>query len=115
MKQGRVGRGEIPEKVMHYLLAGISRIRFGKAGLIAQDGILMQVEFFTQRRLACWDDGESAGAMSDSERRHLAAHIRSEFSRLDYGQLAIIIKGGRVVEFQRTEKPRFTGLDGEGI
>ncbi|MCI6159634.1 MAG: DUF2292 domain-containing protein [Selenomonadaceae bacterium] len=115
MKQEKVGRGEIPEKVMHYLLAGIRRIRFGKAGLIAQDGILMQVEFFTQRRLSCWDDGASAGAMAESEKQHLAAHIRSEFSRLDYGQLTIVIKGGRVVEFQRTEKQRFTGLDGEGI
>lgn len=75
----------------------------------------MQVEFFTQRRLSCWDDGASAGAMAESEKQHLAAHIRSEFSRLDYGQLTIVIKGGRVVEFQRTEKQRFTGLDGEGI
>lgn len=100
---------------MQYLLAGISRVHFGEARLISQDGVLMQVEFFTQRRLAFWDECAVESPLSLEAKKHLAARIREEFSRLAYGRLVIVIKGGHVVQFERTERERFTGLDGEGI
>ena len=45
----------------------------------------------------------------------LAARIRKDFGLLQYGKLVLIICKGRLLQLERTEKQRFTGLDGEGI
>ena len=45
----------------------------------------------------------------------LAARIRKEFRLLQYGRLVLVIRKGRLMQIERTEKQRFTGLDGEGI
>ena len=45
----------------------------------------------------------------------LAARIRKEFRLLQYDRLVLVIRKGRLMQIERTEKQRFTGLDGEGI
>ena len=45
----------------------------------------------------------------------LAARIRKDFGLLQYGKLVLVIRKGRLLQLERTEKQRFTGLDGEGI
>ncbi len=37
------------------------------------------------------------------------------FCLLAYGRLNIIIQGGSVIQLEKTEQQRFTGLYGEGI
>ncbi|WP_423791713.1 DUF2292 domain-containing protein [Mitsuokella jalaludinii] len=41
--------------------------------------------------------------------------MRKEFRLLQYGRLVLVIRKGRLMQIERTEKQRFTGLDGEGI
>ena len=44
MKRRRLRTGEIPEDIMEEILQGIGRMANGETVLVAQDGILVQVE-----------------------------------------------------------------------
>ena len=109
MKRRRLRTGEIPKDIMEEILQGIETV------LVAQDGILVQVEFAEKRRVEHWDDALPQAAFSAAAWQRLAARIRCEFSRLDYGRLTVVMKQGHVAQLERTEKQRFTGLDGAGI
>ena len=97
--------GEVPAGVMAEILKILQLISYGEVVLVAQDGILVE-SFGCQRDEQVW---------SEKQRQHVAEHIRQEFCRLQYGRLVIVVKRGSVVQMERTEKQRFTGLDGEGI
>lgn len=48
----------------------------------------------------------------------IKAEITKALAGLKYGQLVIVIKGGKMVQLDRTEKrrlPPIEGIDGEGI
>ena len=116
MPAPRLAPGDIPQKAMTCILQGLRTIRYGEIVLVAQDGVLMQVEWSEKRRLDCWQESED-GENSYTERAltDLAARIRKDFGLLQYGKLVLIIRKGRLLQLERTEKQRFTGLDGEGI
>mgnify|MGYP002660676728 FL=1 len=116
MPAPRLAPGDIPQKAMTCILQGLRTIRYGEIVLVAQDGVLMQVEWSEKRRLDCWQDCEG-GENSYTERTlaDLAARIRKEFRLLQYGKLVLVIRKGRLMQLERTEKQRFTGLAGEGI
>lgn len=115
MKRRRLRTGEIPKDIMEEILQGIGRMANGETVLVAQDCILVQVEFAEKRRVDHWDDVLPQAAFSAAAWQRFAARIRCEFSRLDYGRLTVVMKQGHVAQLERTEKQRFTGLDGEGI
>ena len=56
MKRRRLRAGEIPEDIMEEILQGIGRMANGETVLVAQDCILVQVEFAEKRRVDHWDD-----------------------------------------------------------
>ena len=95
----KIAAGEIPGEVI----------------LVAQDGILVQIEWnekirlenFCSRQKVCLWDGRTC--------QYIVDHVRQEFAHLTYGRLVIVVKRGSVTQIERTEKQRFTGLDGEGI
>ena len=95
---------------------GQKSISYGEMVLVAQDGVLMQVDWSEKRRLDCWHDTEDAKPpYPERVLTELAARIRKEFRLLQYGRLVLVIRKGRLMQIERTEKQRFTGLDGEGI
>lgn len=50
--------------------------------------------------------------------QRIKAEIAKALDGLEYGQLVILIKDGKVTQIDRTEKrrlPRLEGLNGEGI
>lgn len=66
----RLAAGEIPPKAMKYILHGLCTIGYGEMVLVAQDGVLMQVEWNEKRRLDCWHDTEDTDCLySDSSPR----------------------------------------------
>ncbi len=112
----RLSAGEIPPQAMKYILHGLCTIGFGEMVLVAQDGVLMQVEWNEKRRLDSWHDtADTESIYSKKALAELAARIRREFRLLQYGKLVLVIRKGRLMQLERTEKQRFTGLDGEGI
>ena len=96
----RPAPGEIPQKAMAYILQGLCTISYGEMVLVAQDGVLMQVDWSEKRRLDCWHDTEDA---------------KPPYPERVLTELAARIRKGRLMQIERTEKQRFTGLDGEGI
>lgn len=115
MKRRRLRTGEIPEDIMEEILQGIGRMANGETVLVAQDGILVQVEFAEKRRVEHWDDALPQAAFSAAAWQRLAGRIAHEFAKLQFGRLTVVMKQGHVAQLERTEKQRFTGLDGEGI
>ena len=107
--------GEGPSEVMAEILKILQLISYGEVVLVAQDGILVQVEWKEKLRIENIGCQRAEQAWSEKQRQHIAEHVRQEFGRLQYGRLVVVVKGGNVVQMERTEKQRFTGLDGEGI
>ena len=115
MERLKVMSGEIPHEVMAYLLLQMQRISFGEVVLVAQDGVLVQIECQEKLRLANWGQHSDHVQWSARQKNNIAKHLKQEFARLSYGKLVIVIKNGNVIQMERTEKQRFTGMDGEGI
>ena len=108
--------GEIPSMAMEYILQGLKTIGYGEVVLVAQDGILMQIEWNEKRRLDCWQEAAASQCpYSAAALQEIAQRIHKEFRLLQYGRLVLVIRRGRLMQIERTEKQRFTGLDGEGI
>lgn len=112
MKKLKLSSGEIPLEVMDYLIGQMQKISFGE---VAQDGVLVQIESQEKLRLANWGQHLEQQLCTAKQQDHIIKHIQQEFSHLTYGKLVIVIKNGNVIQMERTEKQRFTGLDGEGI
>lgn len=115
MEKLKLSPGEIPLEVMDYLIEQMQKISFGEVVLVAQDGVLVQIESQEKLRLANWGQHLEQQLWTDKQQKHILKHLRQEFSHLAYGKLVIVIKNGNVIQMERTEKQRFTGLDGEGI
>ena len=54
MKKLKLSSGEIPLEVMDYLIEQMQKISFGEVVLVAQDGVLVQIESQEKLRLANW-------------------------------------------------------------
>ncbi|MGM9541012.1 DUF2292 domain-containing protein [Anaerovibrio sp.] len=115
---------DISRESMNYILQEIKQINFGQLTLVAQDRKLVQVERFEKIRLKDGvpvQAGPTAGrgrvavAPAGQEGRRLEDVINKEFAKLAYGRLNIIIQAGGVIQLEKTEQQRFTGLYGEGI
>ncbi len=115
MDKLKLSPGEIPLEVMDYLIEQMQKISFGEVVLVAQDGVLVQIESQEKLRLANWGQHLEQQLWTDKQQKHITKHLQQEFSHLAYGKLVIVIKNGNVIQMERTEKQRFTGLDGEGI
>lgn len=115
MKSRKLRVGEIPADIMEEILRGIGRMTLGETVLVAQDGVLVQVEFSEKRRVDHWDDALPRAEFHTAAWKRLAGRIEREFAKLQFGRLTVVVKQGHVVQLERTEKQRFTGLDGEGI
>ena len=105
------------------LLAGIVEILqgilYGKITLTAQNFQLVQIERNEKLRPGAMEAYRKALKRTNpSEATLLCRKIQQHFQGLEYGQVVIFIKEGKIIQVERTEKYRlsdFTGLDGEGI
>ncbi|MBB5335373.1 YezD family protein [Pectinatus brassicae] len=97
----------------------MQEIFHGEINLIVQNSCLIQIERNEKMRLV----DISKYAAYHKKTQHIdytpvCEKIQQEFSDLAFGNIAIIIKSGKVTQVEKTEKYRFsdfTGMDGEGI
>ena len=122
---------DISGESMDYILQAIKEIKFGQLTLVAQDRRLVQIEKFEKirlkdgvpvqvapeagRRNTARALGRTVAASAGKEGWKLEKVIDKEFAKLAYGRLNIIIQGGSVIQLEKTEQQRFTGMYGEGI
>lgn len=97
----------------------MQEIFHGEINLIVQNSCLIQIERNEKMRLV--DISKYAAYHKKTQRidyTPICEKIQQEFSDLAFGNIAIIIKSGKVTQVEKTEKYRFsdfTGMDGEGI
>ena len=108
----KISAGKIPVEVLQFVTDELQKIQNGEIIFVAQDNYFIQVEVKQRRRIEDWE-----GNFPNEEKNFssLIKNIQQEFAKLDYGQLAVKIQKGRVVQLERVVRQRFTGLDGEGI
>lgn len=99
----------------------IAEIQFGSITVIIQDGYIIQLEKNEKIRLDAanlnWQQEKKKPA-AKKEKAGLNARILHAVKELQYGQIVILIKEGAAVQLERTDKQRFSnmqGLYGEGI
>ncbi len=111
--------GGLTPRAWEKIEAAVRDIGYGSITLIVQDGKAIQIEINEKIRLP-----DQGGTMTDKTKRAscrtegLRAEIGGALGGLQYGQVVILIKDGRVTQIERTEKrrlPRLEGIDGEGI
>ena len=115
----KIYEGTIPAEVLKFVTDELQKIQNGEIIFVAQDNYFIQVEVKQRRRIEDWEgnieDWEGNFPNEEKNFSSLIKNIQQEFAKLDYGQLAVKIQKGRVVQLERVVRQRFTGLDGEGI
>ncbi|MBC8015147.1 MAG: DUF2292 domain-containing protein, partial [Sporomusaceae bacterium] len=88
---------------------------------IYQDSRLVQIERNEKIRpseLNAESHQLSQGLNANYDIPAVRARILAAFDKLEYGQVVIVIKEGRIIQIDRTEKQRFStlvGVYGDGI
>ena len=107
--------------IMDQIISILNSTYHGNVALIYQDGRLVQIERNEKIRPS---DGSKVnhhlpqGLKENGDLSAIRVRILEAFEKMDYGQVVIVIKEGRVIQIDRTEKQRFAalvGLYGDGI
>lgn len=114
-------REQVLRHALEIIDQAITEIRFGSITLVIQDGYIIQLEKNEKIRLdgvnfSSLKEKPKTGLKKDKEGIH--AGIIKAVKELQYGQVVMLIKEGAVVQLERTDKQRFTnmqGIYGEGI
>ncbi len=104
---------DIPAEVLSYIMELLRELYFGEVVLIAQNGILIQVERTEKMRVHPWQGLMKPNPWTAETEKNLRQTIQRELQSLYYGRLSIVVKQGNVTHFDRLEKQRF--MDGDGI
>ena len=104
---------EIPAEVLSYIMELLRELYFGEVVLIAQNGVLIQVERTEKIRVHPWTGIAKPHPWTAETEKNLRKTIERELQSLYFGRLAIVVKQGSVTHFDRLEKQRF--MDGDGI
>ena len=104
---------DIPAEVLSYIMELLRELYFGEVVLIAQNGVLIQVERTEKMRVHPWQGLSKPAPWTAEVEMNLRKTIQRELQSLYYGRLSIVVKQGNVTHFDRLEKQRF--MDGDGI
>ena len=106
---------------MDQIMTILNNTFHGNVALIYQDSRLVQIERNEKIRPAELN-GKSCelpqGLKENCDLPVVRARIVEAFENMEYGQVVIVIKEGRIIQIDRTEKQRFAalvGLYGDGI
>jgi len=117
----KVKNSSIAPGIMDQIISILNSTYHGNVALIYQDGRLVQIERNEKIRPSDVSKGKHTLPQGLKENVDLPAirlRIQEAFEKMEYGQVVIVIKEGRVIQIDRTEKQRFAalvGLYGDGI
>lgn len=119
--EGKNKNNPMTSESMDQIISILSSTFHGNVTLIYQDSRLMQIERNEKIRPITLAGKAKGGTVSGQENRDfstLRMRILEALEKLEYGQVVIGIKEGRVIQIDRTEKQRFSdlvGIYGDGI
>jgi len=109
----------ISKHLMDQIVDVLKTTFHGNVTLITQNFRLVQIERNEKiRPCDMVTRDQKLNVEKKSDYTQIGKKIQKEFGDLEYGQIVIVIKEGKIIQIERTEKHRFqefTGLDGEGI
>lgn len=107
--------------IMDQIISILNSTFHGNVALIYQNSRLVQIERNEKIRPSDLSNGNNQVPQGLKENCDLPAvrtRIQAAFENMEYGQVVIVIKEGRIIQIDRTEKQRFptlVGLYGDGI
>ncbi|MBP2649516.1 MAG: hypothetical protein H6Q74_341 [Firmicutes bacterium] len=112
---------EIPGYVWDIITTEVQKIQHGTLTLIAQDGLLIQIDRIEKIRLTK-PEASKPKKLKPPESKLNSETLRLRLSEvlkdLRYGQVVIAIKDNKIAQIERLEKQRvdnLVGLFGDGI
>lgn len=110
----------IKPDILQTVIKAIHGTAFGSIILIIQDSCLIQMDKMEKIRfVANHKQGlEKAIVPRPNPEAEIKNKVVAALKGLEYGQVLLSIKGGEIVQIERTEKQRIRklqGVDGEGI
>lgn len=109
----------ISKHLMEQIVDVLKTTFHGNVTLVTQNFRLVQIERNEKiRPCDMITRDQKLNVEKKSDYTQIGKKIQKEFGDLEYGQIVIVIKEGKIIQIERTEKHRFqefTGLDGEGI
>jgi hypothetical protein len=91
----------------------VNSINQGTVTLTVQDGRLLQLERNDKIRLdASERNCVSSIALTPNQVERLQKKLQDELKNLQFGQVLLHVKGGVIAQIERTEKQRYSGLEG---
>lgn len=110
----------IQPDVLQTIIKGIQDTSFGEVILIVQDSYVIQMEKTEKIRFVVnhKQRAEKGTAPISSTETEIKGKVLAALKGLEYGQVLLSIKGGAIIQIERTEKQRIRklqGIDGEGI
>ncbi|WP_196594256.1 DUF2292 domain-containing protein [Pectinatus sottacetonis] len=110
---------ELDAKKINIITNLLKEIFHGEITLIIQNSCLMQIVRNEKIRLSDFNKYEQHHKNTKPVNyTPVYNKIQEQLKNLEFGNIVIVIKSGRVVQVEKTEKHRFqefTGMDGEGI
>ena len=109
----------ISSAAMTMIIGLLHEVFHGEVTLVVQDGCLVQIERSEKLRPA--EAARYAAyqkAVQSADYTPVSRKIQQEFAGLQFGHIVIVIKSGRIIQVERAEKHRLTGVfgyDGGGI
>jgi len=91
----------------------VNSINQGTVTLTVQDGRLLQLERNDKIRLdTLGKSSVSSVPLTPNQVERLQKKLQDELKNLQFGQVLLHIKGGVIAQIERTEKQRYSGLEG---
>lgn len=103
----------ISSPTMAIVIDLVNSINHGTITFTVQDGRLLQLERSDKIRLdALGKGGTERLPLTSNQVERLQKRLQDEMKNLQFGQVILQIKGGVIAQIERTEKQRFSGLEG---
>lgn len=105
------GVNSITKESLAVIVDSVNSVAHGTVTLIIQDSRLLQIERNDKIRLDNKTPVKRA-ALTAPQIERLRIKILSDLKDLEFGQIILTLKGGALVQIERTEKQRYSGLEG---
>ena len=109
---------QLDQEVLQVIQTTAAGVEHGSLTLIVQDSRLLQMDVVNKIRFGTQMPGKLKPVRGRVVQQVLQGKIAAALRDMQYGQVTLVIKGGEIVQVERTEKQRFAslqGLYGEGI
>lgn len=102
----------ISASTMTLVVELVNSISHGTVTFTIQDGRLLQLERNDKIRLDASEKGIKSHLLTPDQTQRLQSRLQEELRDLRFGQILLHVKNGIIAQIERTEKQRYSGLEG---